>query len=83
MPPCAPRIVLEITERCGLSQFDDLPARLTELRRLGFRIAVNDLGAGYSGLANVALLEPEFTKLDMALVRNIDQSSVKQKLVGS
>jgi EAL domain-containing protein (putative c-di-GMP-specific phosphodiesterase class I) len=79
----APRIVLEITERCGLSKIDDLAARVRKLRRMGFRIAVDDLGAGYSGLANVALLEPEFIKLDMALVRDIDQSSVKQKLVSS
>ena len=79
----AHRIVLEITERCGLSKIDDLAARVRKLRRTGFRIAVDDLGAGYSGLANVALLEPEFIKLDMALVRDIDQSDVKQKLVSS
>ena len=79
----APRIVLEITERCGLSKIDDLAAKARKLRRMGFRIAVDDLGAGYSGLANVALLEPEFIKLDMALVRDIDQSDVKQKLVSS
>ncbi len=79
----ASRVVLEITERCGLSKIDGLPTKVRELRRMGFRIAVDDLGAGYSGLANVALLEPEFIKLDMALVRDIDQSSVKQKLVTS
>ncbi len=76
-------MVLEITERCGLSKIDNLPAKLRVLRKMGFRIAVDDLGAGYSSLANVALLEPEFIKLDMALVRDIDQSSVKQKLVAS
>ena len=79
----ARRVVLEITERCGLSKIDNLPAKVKALRKMGFRIAVDDLGAGYSGLANVALLEPEFVKLDMALVRDIDQSSVKQKLVTS
>jgi EAL domain-containing protein (putative c-di-GMP-specific phosphodiesterase class I) len=79
----AHRVVLEITERCGLSKIEGLPTKLRELRRMGFRIAVDDLGAGYSGLANVALLEPEFIKLDMALVRDIDQSNVKQKLVTS
>jgi EAL domain-containing protein (putative c-di-GMP-specific phosphodiesterase class I) len=79
----ASRVVLEITERCGLSKIEELPTKVRELRRMGFRIAVDDLGAGYSGLANVALLEPEFIKLDMALVRDIDQSNVKQKLVTS
>ena len=83
LAPFASRIVLEITEHCGLSKFESLPEKLRTLRNLGFRIAVDDLGAGHSGLANVALLEPEFIKLDMALVRNIDQSNVKQKLVSS
>jgi EAL domain-containing protein (putative c-di-GMP-specific phosphodiesterase class I) len=83
LAPFASRIVLEITEHCGLSKFDSLPEKVRTLRNLGFRIAVDDLGAGHSGLANVALLEPEFIKLDMALVRNIDQSNVKQKLVAS
>jgi EAL domain-containing protein (putative c-di-GMP-specific phosphodiesterase class I)/CheY-like chemotaxis protein len=79
----ANRVVLEITERGGLANIDDLPQKLKELRRLGFRIAVDDLGAGHSGLNNVAELEPEFIKLDMTLVRNIDQSAIKQKLVSS
>ncbi len=79
----ADRVVLEITERCGLSRVDNLPELLRDMRRLGFRFAVDDLGAGYSGLANIAMLEPEFIKLDMALIRNIDQSPIKQKLVSS
>jgi len=83
LSPFASRIVLEITEHCGLSKFEGLPEKVRALRRLGFRIAVDDLGAGHSGLANVAMLEPEFIKLDMALVRNIDQSNVKQRLVAS
>jgi EAL domain-containing protein (putative c-di-GMP-specific phosphodiesterase class I) len=83
LSPFASRIVLEITERCGLAKFECLSAKVRELRTMGYRIAVDDLGAGHSGLANVAMLEPEFIKLDMALVRNIDQSTVKQKLVGS
>jgi len=79
----AAHVVLEITERAGLSRVESLHSKLRELRRLGFRIAVDDLGAGYSGLNNVAAIEPEFIKLDMALVRNIDCSPTKQKIVSS
>ena len=79
----ASRVVLEITEHAGLTSIDNLTTRIKELRRLGFRIAVDDLGAGYSGLGNIAALEPEFIKLDMTLVRNIDQSAIKQKVVAS
>lgn len=79
----ASRVVLEITERAGLSRVESLHSKLTELRRLGFRIAVDDLGAGYSSLNNVAAIEPEFIKLDGALVRDIDTSATKQKIVSS
>lgn len=79
----AHRIVLEITERASLEGIPDARARMTQLRRLGFRIAIDDLGAGYSGLTSFAALEPELVKLDMALVRDIDKSPIKAKLVSS
>lgn len=79
----AHRIVLEVTERASLSGLDALKPTLATLRELGFRIAIDDLGAGYAGLTSFALLEPEIVKLDMALTRDIDQSAVKQKLVRS
>jgi len=79
----AQRVVLEITERSSLGGLDDVEKRVAALRRLGFRIAVDDLGAGYAGLTSFALLEPEIVKLDMTLTRDIDQSRVKQKLVAS
>ncbi len=79
----ARRTVLEITERASLEGISDLRTRTAELRRLGFRIALDDLGAGYAGLNSFATLEPEIVKLDMALVRGLHLSSVKQKLVRS
>jgi EAL domain-containing protein (putative c-di-GMP-specific phosphodiesterase class I) len=79
----AHRIVLEITERASLSGIEALKPTLGALRQLGFRIAIDDLGAGYAGLTSFALLEPEIVKLDMSLTRDVDQSAVKQKLVRS
>jgi EAL domain-containing protein (putative c-di-GMP-specific phosphodiesterase class I) len=79
----ADRVVLEITERASLGGIEHLQERVAELRKLGFRLAVDDLGAGYAGLTSFALLEPEIVKLDMSLTRGVDRSSVKQKLVGS
>ena len=40
---------------------------------MGYRIAVDDLGAGYAGLTSFAHLEPEVVKVDMSLIRGIDQ----------
>ena len=48
---------------------------------MGFRIAVDDLGAGYAGLTSFAQLEPEVVKLDMALVRGVHQQPTKLTLV--
>jgi EAL domain-containing protein (putative c-di-GMP-specific phosphodiesterase class I) len=77
----APRVVLEITERASLERVADVEERLAILRRIGYRIAVDDLGAGYSGLTSLALLAPDVVKLDMGLVRGIDGSRRMQSIV--
>jgi EAL domain-containing protein (putative c-di-GMP-specific phosphodiesterase class I) len=77
----ARRVVLEITERASLHHIQDVQARVSKLRASGFRIAVDDLGAGYAGLTSFAHLEPEVVKLDMSLVRNIHAQPTKQTLV--
>jgi signal transduction histidine kinase/EAL domain-containing protein (putative c-di-GMP-specific phosphodiesterase class I) len=77
------RVVLEITERAALDSIKDARGKIAEARALGFRIAVDDLGAGYAGLSSFALLEPDLVKLDMSLVRDVNDSTMKRKLVGS
>lgn len=79
----AKRVVLEVTERASLDEVKDTQARIALLRYMGYRIAVDDLGAGYAGLTSFAKLEPEFVKLDMSLIRDVHESPVKQKLVRS
>ena len=79
----APRVVLEITERASLDDLGDVKARATALRARGFRLAIDDLGAGYAGLTAFARLEPEVVKLDMSLIRDVDTSATKQKLVSA
>lgn len=83
LTPFARQVVLEITERAALDRIHELQTRVTRLRELGYRIAIDDLGAGYAGLTSFAQLEPEVVKVDMSLVRSIDRSPVKQKLVRS
>ncbi|HEY4186234.1 MAG TPA: EAL domain-containing protein [Polyangia bacterium] len=77
----ARRVVLEITERAALDGIRGISGRIARLRQLGFRIAVDDLGAGYAGLSSFAALEPDVVKADMSLVRGIETSLIKQKLV--
>jgi EAL domain-containing protein (putative c-di-GMP-specific phosphodiesterase class I) len=79
----ASQVVLEITERSSLEKVPDVRSRIAALRDIGFRIAVDDLGAGYAGLTSFALLEPDFVKLDMSLIRGVDKNHTKQKIVRS
>src|SRR5262249_5255584 len=77
----ANRVVLEITERASLVGIERLDNKVARLRQLGYRIAVDDLGAGYAGLASFAELDPELAKLDMSLVQGLDSSPRKRKVV--
>lgn len=76
----AARVVLEITERAHLDTVQDVASRIERLRAMGFRIAIDDIGAGYSGLNSFTMLRPDLVKLDMALVRDIDRDPVKRRL---
>jgi EAL domain-containing protein (putative c-di-GMP-specific phosphodiesterase class I) len=79
----ADNVVLEITERGAIDDVGDLPARMRRLRSLGFRLAIDDLGAGYAGLSSIATLEPDYVKLDMSLTRDLASSPLRQRLVAS
>jgi EAL domain-containing protein (putative c-di-GMP-specific phosphodiesterase class I) len=76
----AERVVLELTERSAIHRVAGIATRLSRLRALGFRIALDDLGQGYAGLTGVLQLQPDFVKLDMSLVRGIDRSSRQRSL---
>jgi EAL domain-containing protein (putative c-di-GMP-specific phosphodiesterase class I) len=77
----AHRVVLEITERASVESVADLQGRVARLREMGYRIALDDMGAGYANLNTFALLEPDVVKLDMSLVRDVHKTKIKQKLV--
>ena len=73
--------VIEITENNVIDDFDRMRDMVRQLRAHGFRIAVDDAGAGYAGLQTMVELEPDFIKLDISLIRGVDTSIVKQRLV--
>src|SRR5690606_21711617 len=62
------RYVVEITEHAIVSDYSEMMRRLTRLRRLGVRIAVDDAGAGYASFRHILYLKPDIIKLDMSLV---------------
>jgi len=77
----ARRVVLEITERTALDRVPDVRARMRRLRALGYRIALDDLGTGYSGLGAFAEIEPDIIKLDTSLIADVANDVLRQKIV--
>lgn len=77
------KIVFEITERTATPDIKVFKETINHYRKQGFRIAIDDLGAGYSDLNLVCNLDPDFIKIDMKLIRNINQDSLKQSVVKS
>lgn len=79
----AHRVVLEVTERAPISELPEIRERSTALREKGFRFAIDDIGGGYAGLSSLALMDPQFVKVDQALIRDVDTQPIKRKIVGS
>jgi EAL domain-containing protein (putative c-di-GMP-specific phosphodiesterase class I)/GGDEF domain-containing protein len=75
--------VLEITERTYAESASRLRERVAELRKHGFRIAIDDMGTGYSALHVLAELQPDFIKLDKMLVRDLQDEPIKRNLVSA
>lgn len=74
------RLVLELTEHARVADYDQLIARLGALRCTGIRIAIDDVGAGYSSLRHIVQIAPDFIKLDMSLTRDVDTNPARRSL---
>lgn len=77
------RLIFEITEVEKIANRKHLLGIVNEYRRHGFRVAIDDLGAGYSGLNVLADVPVEIVKLDMDLTRNLDRRPVAMAIVRS
>ncbi len=75
------RLLFEFTESERV-EHGHLGRIIAAYKALGFRTAIDDFGAGYSGLTLLAKFQPDIVKLDMELVRDIDTDRVKRLLVG-
>ena len=75
------RIIFEVTEQEQVLDIDHLSGILRAYRKQGFMTAIDDFGAGYAGLNLLADFQPDLIKLDMQLIRDIDQDNVRQILV--
>ena len=77
----ASNIIFEITEKSSIEDYKNFRRVLDNYTSQGYKIAIDDAGAGYSGLKSVAEIRPQFIKIDMDLVRDIDKDVLKQALL--
>lgn len=75
------RLVMEITEHLALESLDQLQKTLDHYRDLGVQIAVDDVGTGHANLESILKLKPAFIKIDISLVRGVDESPLKRELL--
>ncbi|MDU9409829.1 EAL domain-containing protein [Pseudomonas sp. zfem001] len=75
------RLMFEVTEGEQIHDAEHLKRIFAEYGKQGFTTAIDDFGAGYSGLNLLAEFQPHLLKLDMALTRGIDQDPVRQAIV--
>ena len=74
------RIALEVSEQYAIENYTLFEEALQNFTQIGFSIAVDDIGAGYSGLEKIARLQPRYLKFDMQLVRDIDRNPIKREM---
>lgn len=74
-------VVVEVTEHAPVESYSALDRALATHRSRGLRVAVDDVGAGYSSMTHVVRMHPDIVKIDMSLVRGIDVDPVRRALV--
>ncbi|WP_162787212.1 sensor domain-containing phosphodiesterase [Notoacmeibacter marinus] len=79
----AERIVVELTERAVAKSGEILLREIQNLRFKGVRLAIDDVGTGYSGLAQIVSLSPDIIKLDRSLVTEIDRHERRHSLASA
>ncbi|MGE7603216.1 EAL domain-containing protein [Peribacillus sp. NPDC097675] len=77
----ANQIVMEITERDPILNIEEFIESIKGLRKMGFRLAIDDTGVGYSSLYAIIEIMPEIIKIDRSVIENIDHDSVKETML--
>lgn len=73
-------LILELTEHVEIPEEAALEAAIARLRNLGIKLAIDDVGSGYSGLSQILRFRPDFLKLDMSLVSGLESDAAKRSL---
>jgi EAL domain-containing protein (putative c-di-GMP-specific phosphodiesterase class I) len=79
----AERVLIELSEHDQVDDYDDLAAAIAPLRAAGMRLAIDDVGAGFSSLRHIVLTAPDVIKLDRSIVAGASTDPILQTLVRS
>ncbi|MDQ7072357.1 MAG: EAL domain-containing protein [Gammaproteobacteria bacterium] len=79
----ADQVVIELTEQFPIDDYELMREATEHYREMGFSIALDDLGAGYSGLRTWSEIKPDFVKLDRHFMQNIHEDIHKRQFVQS
>lgn len=78
---CKSKIVIEITERMVSKDYNVMDSNLREIRSLGYKIAIDDVGSSYLSLESLLCLRPDFVKINYSLIKGIRKDFIKQEIV--
>ena len=77
------RTTVEITEHARVDDYAAIHSALAPLRERGMKVAIDDAGAGYSGLQHIVQMAPDVIKMDMSLTRGIDEDRARRALASA
>ncbi len=75
------QIIFEITERYSIRDFREMANMMAKYRKLGFRFAIDDAGAGFASLQSISELIPDMIKIDRSIIQDIDRGKVKESML--
>ncbi|HEV7764642.1 MAG TPA: EAL domain-containing protein [Thermoanaerobaculia bacterium] len=78
---CNRQVVIEVTERSAIRDYGTFRRTLHELKKMGFKIAIDDCGSGYATLEAVAELQPDYLKVGHSLFHGVDTDPIRRRLV--
>ncbi|HVE73105.1 MAG TPA: EAL domain-containing response regulator [Thermoanaerobaculia bacterium] len=78
---CNRHIVIEVTERSAIRDYPTFRRTLHDLKKIGFKIAIDDCGSGYATLEAIAELQPDYLKVGHSLFHNVHRDPIRRRLV--
>ncbi len=77
------KLIFEIVESSNVDDYNKVKKFISEFKRYGVEIAIDDFGSGFSNYMHILEIEPDYIKLDGSLIKNIDKSKKAYEFIKS